>query len=222
MSDPASCYADSRTESRWSTSVQVLEVLVEHVAGIQSKNARGEMVDVSHGGAKLVLDSTIPIGNTVSLTVTSNRVGVEVKVSAHVCWMRSSAYHQWRVGCHFPENLTNDILARLATAGYLERRLDARYDHSRGLTARWQLSAEPARVHLRNLSAGGFSLFSPRHGNVGERVLLREDPDSATESVVIGKIQWQDGQPERYVIGCGFCTRCDYERLRRLTLPPES
>jgi c-di-GMP-binding flagellar brake protein YcgR len=173
----------------------------------------GELLDLSRGGAKIQLASTVAINSKIYVELKSTQTSEAiVRTDARVCWIRP-ACNQWWVGVAFENELPESEFTALAQNGFIERRRDTRIRHNASLTARWELGSDPIPVRLIDISAGGLKIASPEHGEVGHRVLfetMENDP-----SPIVAKIQWQNETAEGFLIGCAFANKHCFPILRK-------
>jgi len=182
----------------------------------------GQVIDLSRGGAKIMLPTTVAINSEASIEIKTGSGTITSKVK--VCWSRPSE-NAWCIGVAFKDEFPASELSILATNGYIERRRDKRVAHRAGMTARWELGADPICVNLVDVSAGGLRITSSEAGEVGHRVLIETDDNPGLPIVV--KIQWLRATEQGFDIGCAFVNKNCYRTLRqqlgihrRIPLPP--
>ena len=173
----------------------------------------GEVLDMSRGGAKILIHATVAINSQIRVELKSDK-GTEAIVStaARVCWIRP-AQNQWWIGVAFENDLPEDEFTALAQYGFIDRRRDKRICHEASLTARWELGSDPIPVRLIDISAGGLKIASPEAGEVGNRVLIETAENDA--SPIVAKIRWQNECNEGFLIGCAFANKDCYPIMRK-------
>lgn len=173
----------------------------------------GEVIDLSRGGAKILVNSTVAINSQVHVELKSGE-GADAIVSAdgHVCWIRPNR-NQWWVGVAFEHDLPESEFTALAQDGFIERRRDKRISHDASLTARWELGSEPVPVRLIDISAGGLQIASPVPSEVGSRVLFETTENDG--SPIVAKIRWQNECDEGFLIGCAFANKDCFPIMRK-------
>lgn len=173
----------------------------------------GEVLDLSRGGSKILLKSTVAINSRIYLELKSTETSEAiVQTDAKVCWSRPAG-DTWWVGVAFDNELPESEFTALAQNGFIDRRRDERIRHDASLTARWELGSDPIPVRLIDISAGGLKIASPEAGEIGHRVLfetVENDP-----SPIVAKIQWQDESPDGFYIGCAFANKHCFPIMRK-------
>jgi hypothetical protein len=170
----------------------------------------------------LLLRAPIAFEKSVRLVMRVATLGLELEVSADVCWIRPTGRDQWCLGCCFAGELPEELLPKLASAGYLNQRRHSRYAISVAALARKELAPDSeVAVHLENLSAGGFQMVSPQPATPGERLLVKLQNRDGPSYCISARAVWQTEVDGGYCVGCSFLNKHGYGVLRKVAMPPE-
>ena len=125
----------------------------------------GQLLDINHGGARLLIDELPPADATLQVHLLSAELNLDLAVVATGCW-NAPRSAQWILGCKFAPPLPEEGLRRLFACGLIERRSFTRAQGETRVTARWQFDSEFVPAALVDLSDGGFCLRLevPAHG----------------------------------------------------------
>ncbi|MCH7725537.1 MAG: PilZ domain-containing protein [Planctomycetes bacterium] len=189
---------------------EAIRVLVR-VKGQNSATLEARLVDISSRGTKLLLETSLPQGEQVTLLLQA--AAVKLSIPVVVRWCQLSLGEQWYVGCEFTPTLDEASLTDLAEAGHLERRRSPRLDADVFTTARWELSEMPHAVLIKNISTGGFCVVCP--WPVPKNSLLKIEPENQ-DILIIGKACWQRKLARGYLVGCTLTKDIDFFVLRDL------
>src|SRR5688572_30801837 len=76
----------------------------------QITNAR--LVDLSPGGAKLILVTPLAFEDDLIVTLESQELELCLSLSARICWFRQQSGGAWVMGCSFDPQLPDEELER--------------------------------------------------------------------------------------------------------------
>lgn len=196
-----------------------LQVCLEAAEPGKDLTIGGKLLDLSPGGAKVLLDGTFRFQQAVRLRLDSVDIGLHLCVSARVCWIRPHE-ELWQLGCSFHPPLPQEDVERLLSAGVLDRRRAVRETVEKLATALWELNPQPTPVTVADLSRGGFCLRSALPAEPGSR--LRLQVPTGDESIeATATVQWRMQAPEGYLLGCSLTSLESYVLLRSALLPLE-
>ena len=74
------------------------------------------------------------------------------------------------------------------------------------------MQPEPFGVVLLNVSEGGFCIYSPQPGQVGQRVSLKLGMEEGVG--VLGNVRWCAALDDGFLIGCAFLDHASYISVR--------
>lgn len=169
------------------------------------------LVDLARGGAKLSLDKALAMDELLELRLHSERLKLDVRMTAAVCWCQPEG-DRWSLGCRFVPALPHDSLEQLFVTGLLERRFFKRSPLRLEVQAQWEMEAGFLPAMMWDLSDGGFCLLMPTPRTMGGRVLVLVGDE--THSVTVpAKIQWEMHVGGGYLVGCQFVNRQGFEAL---------
>lgn len=198
------------------------KVVVERKTGAEREKIVAELLDISHGGAKLTVDVCIPFEEAVLLKIDFPELKTRFVFAAYVRWTRPVGESGWILGCAFKPRLTEYALDQLALAGYADRRHYARFPLALRATAGWELGETSIPVLLQDASEGGFGMISPQLEEPGRRLLLHLRLEDGTPASIPAKVQWYAKKPDEYQIGCVFINEKDFELLLNAARVEES
>ncbi|HEV3023043.1 MAG TPA: PilZ domain-containing protein [Pirellulales bacterium] len=182
---------------------QTVVVSVEWADGLGKATAAATLLDISAAGAKLSLEQQLKFNQAISISLTSAG-GLDLSVSAKICWLKPGEAQRWIVGCVFVPELPPAAQQRLFSSGIVDRRTFSRRPVRRAAKAQWELDTTAFDIELHDVSAGGISLRSPRPGRVGTRmVIVATGADGGAVQVAV-RVQWQIADDEGYLVGCAF------------------
>ncbi len=170
-----------------------------------------DLLDLSRGGAKLVLDDSPGIGAALTLHFDD----LACAVPSTVCWSRVDENERCWVACSFDPPLPEEVLEALLQEGYLERRRDPREPVEIPAMARWPMG-DPVAVDVRDFSAGGLCLTAPHAAARGQRMLLHLGHGEDTQASALVEVQWCIRFDDGYLIGCSFLHREGLAAVRRM------
>jgi hypothetical protein len=163
----------------------------------------GELLDLSPGGAKVMLDSPFRFQQAVTLRLESPDLGLQLSMRARVCWIRPSG-QQWRLGCSFDPLLPPEQVDRLLANGVLERRRDERETIDGAATATWELNPQATPVTVVDLSRGGFCLRAPLPAEPSSRLRLQAAARDGSLVQASATVQWRLAVPGGFLLGCSL------------------
>lgn len=172
----------------------------------------GKLVDLARGGAKLLLNESLPLDDVVELRLHCDYLNLDLRMTAAVCWCQPEK-DKWALGCRFVPPLPPDTMERLFVTGLLERRFFQRHPRRVAVRAQWEMEAGFLPATLWDLSDGGFCLLMPVPRTMGGRVLVLAGDEPKTVTVP-AKVQWEMRVPEGYLAGCQFINRRGHAALR--------
>ncbi len=193
------------------------EVLVERTTDSGTEVLKGKLLDLSRGGAKVAVSSCVPFDEVVKLTFKIPQLEMEFSVPGDVSWSRKGDDGRWMVGCCFCHGLPHDSIDRLAEAGFLERRKNARYPIAAKATAKWELSESSVPVVLQDFSVDGFCMLSSKAGRPGQRLRLRVEKPNGGYASISARMRWSIGTEEGHLVGCAFLNGHDAHHLWEIT-----
>jgi hypothetical protein len=181
----------------------------------------GELLDLSPGGARVLLDSPFRFQQAVTLRLESEELGLHLSLAARVCWIRPHGA-QWRLGCSFDPLLPREHVDRLLSNGVLDRRSAEREPIDRPATATWELNSQPTPVMVVDLSRSGFCLRAPLSAEPSSRLRLQVAAAHGTIVEATVTVQWRLAVAEGFLLGCSLANLETYLALRSALLsePP--
>ncbi len=193
---------ERRHESRYEVaSHQLVAVSIQRQQ--PDRSLRGELLNLSPKGAKVLLPTALRFSEPVDLRIEMASLDIRIELHAQVCWVRPGERNQWIAGCSFAPQLSESVFNRLGTNGIIERRRHPRFPVSIQATARWELDTETVPIEIQDYSQGGFCLSSARPSTIGAAVLVELDAlANHPGSSIMGIVCWQALRDERYLIGC--------------------
>ena len=161
-----------------------------------------ELIDISHGGAKLSLPVCLRFAESVDLRIKVSELKFSVDLISEVCWVRPER-DRWLIGLSLKTDIPEKSLERLARAKIIDRRGEPRHAVKSQAIVRWELESEACPVEVRNYSAGGFCIASIRPSHAGASVLLEIDVETDDSTrVIYGRVCWQIEQDGMCILGC--------------------
>jgi len=205
----------TRAEPRYKVrNIEFVDVTVRQDSGTTDA-ALAEVRDLSRGGASLVVTRPLQFQEALLIKLESAKLGLDLSISAEVCWIRSLDEGRWLLGCSFAPPLPPESLEKLFVSGLLERRSYRRHQTRMAVTAQWELDTNVLPAFLWDISEGGFCILSPQPSKTGRRVLICAQ--GANEVVQIpAKTQWEMKVGDGWVVGCEFATREGYSLVQKL------
>jgi hypothetical protein len=161
------------------------------------------LLDLSAGGAKMVLDEPLAFQQAVTLMMESQELHLHLAVTAQVCWIRPDG-RQWRLGCSFNPPLPQEDVERLLAEGILDRRHSQREPVEKPATAMWELNPQPTPVLISDLSRGGFCLRSALPAEPTSRLRLQVPGQNDEVLETTATVQWRLQVAEGYLLGCSL------------------
>ena len=180
-----------------------------------------QVVDLTLGGAKLLMSTQLTINQSLELRINLPCDETSIRVSAKVCWTRPLGEEQWWIGCYFDPPIPDSAIESLSVSGYLERRRFDRFETSIEARARWELSQISVPVTIINVSAGGFCARTEETGEPGQRMLIEIDRGDQGTLVIPAKLHWRRKIDDGYHLGCAFITKDGFGLLQYIARPPE-
>ena len=205
---------ERRRETRYTVAkARSIRIAVRRTVEDREETLKGTLIDLSQGGAKLLVPVSLQFSETVKLKMTIPNLDLTIDVNSEVCWIRPAEDNQWLVGCSFTPKISEDALAQLAAEGIVERRSQPRHSVEMLATACWESEREPFPVVLRDYSANGFCMSSIQPGKVGQGVSIDLNTLGESDRDITGKVRWQIEWKGEYLIGCMMNGDDDFERL---------
>lgn len=177
----------------------------------------GQLLDISRGGVKLAVPHSLPFAEKVDLQIAVPDLQLDFSAAAVVSWSRQEVDGRWLVGCHFDPALPEATVNRLAHAGYLERRQSPRYPVSLEATASFELSGHGFSVWIQDFSTDGFSMLSPRPGEIDQRLRLEVTKGDGKPVVISARTRWCVSVDDGYLVGCALINAHDFQHFWELT-----
>ena len=173
------------------------------------------IVNISGRGARLKVNRSFAVNDSLPLTIGVNDPRYSFEVTAKVCWVAPVIGHDWWLGCSLTPAIPTSALNDMARNGLIERRSHPRRPVSLTAIAKWELTSKTSFARILDCSQSGFCLLSQVEAKPGERVQLQfEGTDQPL--AVHGKIVWQAQSSEGHVLGCEFLDPADFATVRRL------
>jgi hypothetical protein len=203
-----------------------------------------DVLDISLGGAKLLVDAPVPFQKAVELRLVCVERDLKWNLSGEVRWQRPHPRQGWRLGCAFSPSLSPEKLNEMFALSVVERRKFRRRDVGFAVTADWELGPRGEPATLCDVSEGGFSLTSAFAGQPGARLRLVFGPatPASPARTVAGIVRWQrplghrgsrlnssqtldpaetsaSSSTGQWLVGCEFTDRAGFHMLRDAVFP---
>jgi hypothetical protein len=175
-----------------------------------SVSVKGQISDISSKGLKFFSPTIIDTNAAIRLTIFSEELQVEVTANAVARWTEPRDDSYWITGCELLEDLPDELVARLAVTGCINRRQETRYPTNFVGHLSQELSGDSeldVGVRIEDYSTSGMRIFSPRPAQIGHRILLRLRRKGGKHVDATAKVMWQVRTAAGYFIGCMFLTR---------------
>lgn len=185
-----------------------------------SQTVAGTLLDLSPGGAKVLLATPFRFQQAVMLRLECPELSLYLCLAARVCWIRPTG-EQWQLGCSFDPPLPDEDLQRLLSEGVLDRRRCQRKRINHGATASWELNSKPTEVTIVDLSGGGFCLHSPLPAEPAGRLKLQVIGRNDQRIDATATVQWRMQTEEGYLLGCSV-PHAETNNLLQTALADES
>jgi len=206
--------ANVRTHARYQLAVDSqIPVSVEWMTDDESHKCEACLVDLSASGARLRLSQNVPLHETIEVRIRVGKLAIDFHCAAEVCWLQPRG-SQWVLGCAFECELPEQILSKLASNGYLNRRSNPRIPTELAVEVKEELgTSQWCKANVDNYSSGGFRLQSKCPVAVGQRVLLKVKDADQQQVTVPGRVHWRVGSDDGYAVGCSFLNGEGYREL---------
>jgi len=205
---------DRRREPRYHVyAPHLVDISIQQADGRVSQTIDAKLLDLSQGGAKLLLSAPLLYDKTAELALRSAELKLDLIVSAEVCWMRPADQGHWHLGCSFVPELPIGVLEKLFAGGIIERRVASRLPQRLPVTAVWEGPPATMPAYVWDYSEGGFCLLSPC--KAGRQVTVAPEPVSEDVSVR-GRTQWELEMAGGFIAGCRFEDENGFERMQTL------
>lgn len=175
-----------------------------------------ELLDLSCGGAKLRVPKAVDLDEEVWIRIQEITPGVDLVVSARICWTVPDAHGGWHLGCEISPKFPADFLEGLAEAGMVERRGYGRVPVDLAVGAKSDTSPQWRASELVDYSSGGFCVTLPHYDGQSQRLLLMVHHPDGREFMIPATIQWVATKQGRLLAGCEFIRRDGFELLNQV------
>ena len=207
---------DKRHENRFFVSdTTQIPIRVQRSTDDQNQFIEGALSDLSPGGAKLLLSECLQVAENDSIRITIEELKTTIDVSGEICWSRPADDDKGHAGFSFNPRIDPDLLTQLANKGVIERRGHGRRVSQGSIQVYRELDAEPFDVELTDYSINGFCMETPTACHPGQRLRLCAPSDDGEQIIVAGKVRWNLGLRDRYVVGCAMNNPAQYEVLHQ-------
>lgn len=192
--------------------------------GEQTLAAIAQVRDISVGGANLLVDRSIPLGQLLTLELPRACSGTHTVTA---CVVRVSPHHanQWNIGCVFSRELAEDDIEAFGASKVRnapgDKRLWKRYSTDR--MANVQRLDDPHKLTLQarvvNLSASGAGLVVDAPIEAGTLLNIEfASGDGATKRCILACVVHTKSEAEGlWALGCTFIRELAEEDLKALT-----
>jgi hypothetical protein len=181
-----------------------VKVVVERGQERNPASVEAQLLEMSAIGAKLSTTSPLQFSESVVLKINSRELELNLVVTCVVHWVRYGPGDKWTVGCSFVTEFPQEALDRLASAGLVDRRESHRCQVASEATARCESDQKAVSTVLRDVSVGGYCLFSPEPARPGDRMLVRFRTPLGGQEEMCARIQWCVEHNNGYILGCAF------------------
>jgi hypothetical protein len=207
--------ADKRHETRYPIlSEHSCEVQIQRRGKDSDEALEGELIDLSQGGAKLLVSTCLQFSEVIRLIVRIPTLALEIDVTADVRWTRPEGNTSWLVGCSFNPGISEELLHKLAVHSLVERRRSPRYAVTAQVIMSRQSSDQRHTVRLKDISTGGFCLTCEQPVPLGSKVLIELPTRHGVEMEITANVRWHMSADDVHLIGCAFNSSKDYQALR--------
>jgi hypothetical protein len=206
-----------RREPRYQVSrARAARVVVERTGDIAPEVIEAELLDLSPSGAKVRIENVAraQFQDGILLRLECPELGLNLSISARVCWIKPAGEGFSSLGCAFTPALPEHCIQELFNKGLLERRRNSRRSVRGQAMARWEVDAATTDVGMLDISTGGFSVLSARAARPGNRLAVVPENWPRSEPEITARVQWLLRVDGGFIIGCEFCEPDDYRRLR--------
>jgi hypothetical protein len=174
-------------------------------AGGTTTDLTGRLLDVSAGGARILVREPLSFNEAVRLRICCQAIDLDLSVLATVCWMRPHTHKgEWVLGCSLSPLLLDECLERSAKKGLFERRASTRTVVDLTAFARWEMTDQPAEVAIINSSQGGLCLRTSHRAQPGDRLRLLLPGGDESCAALEARVQWSTPHDSEYLVGCEF------------------
>jgi hypothetical protein len=213
MSDSPTAYTFARSPRVEIKDGRSGQVEVRRLTDTGMETLRGNLLDLSRGGAKISLDRGLLFDESISLSVSIPEIDLQFTVDSTVVWCRAGDADTWIAGCSFQSGLPAEVVDRLAAAGYLDRQASPRYPVALRGTVCWELSAGSVAAVVQDLSSEGFCMLCRKSGEPGQRLKLRLSSADGRQRMIAARSRWQIRTEEGFLVGCAFLNPYDFHVL---------
>ena len=208
-----------RQNSRFN-SADASDVDLRCTLDVEDATLDATLVDVSEGGARLIVPKCLKFAELARLEVDVQGRGVMLDVATEVSFVRPLDGEEWLISCLFVTEVAADVLDDMANEGIIQRRRRERWAVDIPCVASCELGASDLPATIKDFGVEGFRLITTRPGTVGATVLVevREPgarPDSST--TFSGNLCWQSEKDGAFQLGCAMTSSDGYEFLRRIS-----
>lgn len=191
-------------QARFALAHQIpIVVVVQDERGLPAATTKGWLLDISQNGARLAVESEIPLSGALRIRLTLTELGMEFYVGGSVCWTHPDpdTPGSWRIGCSLTPGIPERLLSRLAQTGVVERRFEARSDEIVSVQATIR-GGRTIAAGLQNYSRKGFCLQTTEVLTPGEIVHLRIQGPDGRLAAIQGVVQWTAAHKGSHLAGC--------------------
>ena len=176
--------------------------------------AKGSLLDLSRGGAKISIDAPISPDETVLVCIDFTEYGLTIKQPAHACWLRFSGDGTWHAGLSFAEELPHRVVPRLIEVGYIERREEDRIPIDLAGSVRDLSNTDRAHaVMLKDYSQGGVNLLAPERRSLHDPFILEIRSGNGELRQILCEAVWQKEHADSVRIGCRFLSSDAHQQV---------
>jgi hypothetical protein len=193
---------------------QSIAVTVERSDDVEPQLIDGELIDVSRSGLKLSMSDAPAVREAVVVRLSVPEIDLDLRIDAKVCWSQPAPRDRWYMGCALNPKLPEQVLTKLAIAGYLQRRQDERHAIDLAVRMRCEGTQTVAPAQLLDYSLGGLRLSSPQSAELGQRLLLELDQGPNCREQVVARTVWELSTKNGHEIGCTFVNKDGFRAFR--------
>ncbi len=184
--------------------------------GDEQTNVPGKLLDISCGGAKILIDRPAIVKDSIRVQMSCEEFDISAEWAAEVCWLSPPRSDGWVIGCSFEPRIPEDLLETLFDTGELERRQHQRQEVSLRMTLRWEACSEQGVAWILNVSEGGFCMLTNLAGSPPQRVSLATEGDEDLDLNIVARSKWQVQTEEGFCVGCEFVSNQTFKSLQQL------
>ena len=197
------------------------DLQTQYAPDVDESPLSARVVDISRGGAKLLVSQAHEAGSLISLELRGPDGQTSCAALACVVHARQADNEEWVLGCSFSKELEEEHLRAFGIAGVADNqrqwpRFTANVTASVQLTNSTDATRWPAKV--LNLSAGGIAFTVER--DIRNGTLLTTDLRGANghivETMLTCVVHITTAEDGTRQLGCNFIRELDEEDLRKL------